>query len=148
MPAPEKDIKAAFAAIEVGNRFTFTRTFSEADMSLFVGLTGDFNTYHTDGIYMAGTRFGRPILPGLLTASMLTHIGGLLGFLAREMSFEFIGPVYPGETVVMETRVVEKDSERRRMVIEAEYRNAQGKLVLRGRVIGMPTRVRLRAEED
>ena len=38
---------------------------------------------------MAQTRFGRRIVPGLLTASLLTHFGGLWAFLASEMSFEF-----------------------------------------------------------
>ncbi len=148
MPASAEQIRAAFAALEVGDRFRFTRTFSEADLSLFIGISGDFNPYHTDGEFMAGTRFGRPILPGLLTGSMLTHVGGLLGFLAQEMSFQFLAPVYPGETVTMDVRVTEKDPERRWMVLDAEFRAGKGKVVIRGRVVGFPTRVRLGPERE
>ena len=146
MPAAAEQIRAAFAALEVGDRFRYTRTFSEADLSLFVGISGDFNPYHTDGEFMAGTRFGRPILPGRLTGSMLTPVGGLLGFLAQEMSFHFLAPVYPGETVTMDVRVTEKDPERRWMLLDAEFRAGRGKVVIRGRVAGFPTRVRLRPE--
>ncbi len=148
MPAPAEAIKAAFAALEVGDRFRFTRTFTEADVSLFIGITGDFNPYHTDAEFMATTRFKRPIVPGLLTGSMLTHVGGLIGFLAHEMTFKFIAPVYPGDTVTMEMWVAEKDPDRRHMVMEAECRNSYGELVLRGQVVGFPTRVRLRPERD
>jgi len=148
VPAPAEAIEAAFAALEVGNRFQFTRTFTEAEVSLFIGVTGDFNPYHTDAEFMASTRFKRPIVPGLLTGSMLTHVGGLLGFLAHEMAFQFLAPVYPGDTITMEMWVAEKDPARRHMVLEAECRNSHGDLVLRGRVVGFPTRVRLRPEQD
>jgi acyl dehydratase len=30
---------------------------------------------------------------------MATHIGGLVGFLATEMRFEFLDPVYVGDTI-------------------------------------------------
>lgn len=145
--APEADVRAAFAALAVGDRFRFTRTFSEADLSLFVGISGDFNPYHTDALFTAATRFGRPILPGLLVAGMVTHIGGLIGFLSREMTFQFLRPVYPGDTVTVETWVSEKDAERRRMVLDAEFR-VRDEVVLRGHLVGFPTRVRLRPERD
>ncbi len=146
--APMSDVLTAFVSLRVGDRFRFVRTFSEADASLFVGITGDYNPYHTDAAFSAGTRFGRPILPGLLVASMLTHIGGLLGVLAREMTFEFVQPVYPGETVSMELRIAELEPERRRMVLTGEYRVGEDRVVLRCRAVGMPTRLRLRPERD
>ena len=37
----------------------------------------------------------------------MTHLGGLWAFLATEMSFEFLGPVYVGNTVAAEAQVVE-----------------------------------------
>ncbi len=41
----------------VGERVSFTRTFSEGDMSLFIGATWDLNPYHTDDTFAAETRF-------------------------------------------------------------------------------------------
>ena len=92
---------------QIGAKAAFTRTLTEADAALFIGVTWDVNPYHTDDSYVAQTQFGRRIVPGLLTASLLTHIGGLWAFLATEMSFEFLGPVYIGDTVTAEAEIAE-----------------------------------------
>src|SRR3990170_6646888 len=69
----------------IGAKAAFTRTFTEADVALFIGVTWDLNPYHTDEIYASQTRFKGRIVPGLLTASLLTHLGGLWAFLATSM---------------------------------------------------------------
>ncbi|HUY78949.1 MAG TPA: MaoC/PaaZ C-terminal domain-containing protein, partial [Ktedonobacterales bacterium] len=78
-------LSAAFDEIAVGQTFTFRRTFTEGDVAIFCGVTGDYNPYHIDETFARESRFGRRIIPGLLTASMLTHLGGMIGFLATEM---------------------------------------------------------------
>jgi len=55
-------------AVRVGEKVAFSRTLTEADAALFIGVTWDVNPYHTDDAYVAQTRFGRRIVPGLLTA--------------------------------------------------------------------------------
>ena len=89
----------------VGQRVSFTRTFTDGDMALFIGATWDINPYHTDDTFAAKTRFKRRIVPGLLPASMATHLGGLWGFLATEMNLEFVAPVYVGDTVTLEIEI-------------------------------------------
>ncbi|MCL4261963.1 MAG: hypothetical protein KJ069_02040 [Anaerolineae bacterium] len=71
--------------IAVGEKGQFTRTLTDGEVALFIGATWDVNPLHTDDSFAAQTRFGRRIVPGLLTASLLTHIGGLWNFLATEM---------------------------------------------------------------
>src|SRR5947209_14384321 len=87
-PEFKQQLKAAFDSIQVGQTFTFRRTFTEGDVALFCGVTGDYNPYHIDRTFIESSWFGRPIIPGLLTASMITHIGGMIGFLAAERSEE------------------------------------------------------------
>jgi 3-hydroxybutyryl-CoA dehydratase len=41
-------LKETFEALEVGQTYTFRRTFSEADASAFVDVTSDYNPYHID----------------------------------------------------------------------------------------------------
>jgi len=65
------------------------------------------NPYHTDDTYVSATRSKRRIVPGLLTAGRLTHIGGLWAFLATEMHFQFLAPVYIDDTIAAETEVAE-----------------------------------------
>ncbi len=136
-------IRDAFDEIEVGRVFTFTRTFTEGDVAMFCGVTGDFNPYHIDDSFANESFFGGRIVPGLLTASMLTHIGGMLGWLATEMHFEFLQPVYIGDTVRCAITVVEKDTERRLCTCDAVCVNAQGAEVVRARFGGFPGLVRL-----
>src|SRR5438067_3862789 len=92
-------LQGTFRAMQVGQTFTFRRTFTEGDVALFCGVTGDYNPYHIDQTFVESTWFGRRIIPGLLTASMMTHIGGMIGFLATTMEFQFTASVYIGDTI-------------------------------------------------
>ena len=125
----------------VGEKVAFTRTITEADVALFIGVTWDVNPYHTDDSFVAGTRFGRRIAPGLLTASMLTHIGGLWAFLATEMRFEFVAPVYIGDTITATAEVAEVDESRGWVRLRCNCTNHAGSEVLRAEIIGFPGRL-------
>lgn len=124
----------------IGATAAFTRTFTEADVALFIGVTWDVNPYHTNDDYASRTRFKRRIVPGLLTASLLTHLGGLWAFLAKEMHFEFLGPVYVGDTITAEVEVVEVDESRGWVRLEASCTNSAGERVLRAHITGFPGR--------
>lgn len=61
---------------------------------MFCGVTGDYNPYHQNAAFASESWYGRLTVANLLTGSMLTHIGGPLGFLATEMSFEYLAPAF------------------------------------------------------
>ena len=124
----------------VGEKVAFSRTFTEADMSLFIGVTWDVNPYHTDDNYAAATRFKRRIVPGLLTASMQTHLGGLWAFLATEMTFKFTAPVFIGDTITAQSEVIHVDEKSGRVTLRCRCINATGDEVLTGEVKGHPGR--------
>jgi len=124
----------------VGAKAAFTRTFTEADVALFIGITWDVNPLHTDQVYVSATPFKRLIVPGLLTASLLTHLGGLWAFLATEMRFEFVAPVYVGDTLTAEAEVVEADESRGWVRLRCRCANADGREVLRADITGFPGR--------
>jgi acyl dehydratase len=123
---------------EVGARGSFSRTITEADVALFIGVTWDINPLHTDEIYSRAMRFERRIVPGLLTASLVTHLGGLWAFMATEMHFEFLGPVYVGDTITTSAEVIEAIQEKGYVRLRIECVNADGNAVLRGEVAGFP----------
>ncbi len=124
----------------IGQKASFTRTLTEADVALFIGVTWDVNPLHTNDAYVAGTRFKRRIVPGLLTASLLTHLGGLWAFLGTEMHFEYLGAVYIGETVTAEVEVVEADEPRGWVRLACRCTTADGREVLRADIRGFPGR--------
>src|SRR5215216_7112303 len=143
MPEFKRRLREALDETFVGQTFTFRRTFTDGDVALFCGITGDFNPYHLDETFAQQSWFGRRNLPGLLTASMLTHVGGMLGFVAREMAFEFLAPVYIGDTITCTVTMTEKDEAQRVIRGTASYLNQDGVEVLRARFAGFPSLVRL-----
>src|SRR5690349_17505031 len=133
----------ALEQIPVGKAFIWRRTFTEADVTLFCGITGDLNPYHQDELFARESGYGRRIVPGLLTASMITHIGGMVGFLATEMAFEFLAPVFPDDTITCTVEFADRDVALRRMAGSAHFENQDGAEVLRARFSGFPAQVRL-----
>ncbi len=142
-PQFKQQLKDAFNAIQEGQVFTFRRTFTSGDVALFCGVTGDYNPYHIDQTFLEESWFKRPIIPGLLTASMITHIGGMIGFLASEMDFKFVSPVYVGDTITCTVTFDERDEGKRKLRAHATYLNQQGEEVLQCRFAGFPADVRL-----
>ncbi len=141
-------VEKTFAGIEVGDRYRFTRTLTDAEVALFVGVTGDYNPFHTDDQFAAQTKFGRRIVPGLLTASLATHIGGSLAFLASEMHFRYHQPVFIGETVTCEIEIKEKIQEGRRVRASVRCTKDADVEVLTGEFVGTPASNKLRPEES
>jgi len=136
-------LQEAFDEMYVGQTFTFRRTFTDGDVALFCGVTGDYNPYHQDEAFARESPYGRLTIPGLLTGSMLTHIGGLLRFLATEMSFEYLAPVFVGDSVSCTVTIVEKNEAKRRVAASVVFVNQDGVGVLQARFSGFPGRIRL-----
>jgi 3-hydroxybutyryl-CoA dehydratase len=122
----------------VGEKVAFTRTLTEADVALFIGTTWDVNPLHTDEIYCSATPFRHRIVPGLLTASLLTHLGGLWAFLATEMEFKFLAPVYVGDSLTAEGEVSQVDAENGSVLLVCRCINQAGKEVLLANIRGFP----------
>ncbi|HLL41112.1 MAG TPA: MaoC family dehydratase [Rubrobacteraceae bacterium] len=116
-------MREAFDEMYLGQAFTFRRTFTDGDVALFCGVTGNYNPYHQDEGFARESWYGQLTIPGLLTGSMLTHIGGLLKIFATEMSFEYLAPVFLGDSVSCTVTVVEKDEAKRRIKASADFVN-------------------------
>ena len=142
-PEFKQQVREAFDALQVGQTFTFRRTFTEGDVALFCGVTGDYNPYHIDQAFAESNWFGRRNIPGLLTSSMITHIGGMIGFLATEMHFEYLQSVYTGDTITCTVTIQEKDEEKRLVYASASLVNQDGVEVLKARFSGFPSNIRL-----
>jgi len=142
-PEFKRRLREAFDEMHVGQTFTFRRTFTDGDVALFCGVTGDYNPYHQDEAFARESWYGRLTIPGLVTGSMLTHIGGMLGFLASEMSFEYLAPVFVGDTICCTVTITERDEARRRVTASADFTNQDGVQVLRAWFAGFPGRIHL-----
>ncbi len=142
-PEFKQHLREAFETAYVGQTFTYRRTFSDGDVAIFCGVTGDFNPYHQDDLFTQDSWFKRRIVPGLLTGSMLTHIGGMISFLAAEMHFQFLQPVYIGDTITCTLTFTEKDEVKRKISASARMVNQNGIEVINATLKGIPGNIRL-----
>jgi acyl dehydratase len=99
----------AAEGLEAGDSFQTTRTFTHDDITHFAQISRDYNPVHFDVRFAKARNFAAPICYGLLTASLVTEIGGQIGWLASDMNFRFKGPVYPGEKLSCSMRITAVD---------------------------------------
>ena len=102
--------------LRVGLQFTSpTRTITEADVTMFAGLTGDYSELHTSEEFAAQTQYGRRVAHGLLGLSfahglMWPRTGAFrdiaIAFLGLS-DWRFRGPIFLGDTVHVEYGVAE-----------------------------------------
>ena len=120
-------------SLSIGQRFTWQRTFTVENVRNFSELSGDRGAHHVQ----ADTS-GRVMVQGLLTATLPTRIGSDLNFMAHEMTFEFLRPVFSGETITTNVTITNVYEERGRdwASVEAECINEAGKEVLRAHIRG------------
>ncbi len=120
--------------MQVGDTTAWERTFSEEDVRLFAHLSGDQGAHH-----VTADAQGRLMVHGLLTATLPTKLGGDMNYIAREMTFEFLRPVFVGETIRCETVITRLEQVEGRLQMSATYvcRNQGGKEVLRGSTSGI-----------
>ena len=95
------------------------RTVTEADVVNFAGMTGDYDPLHVDHEFARQTPFGKPIAHGLLGLSLVAGLAShcpsvrTIAFMKIE-NWEFLKPIYIGDTVHAETEVVDKETNGRR----------------------------------
>jgi 3-hydroxybutyryl-CoA dehydratase len=128
--------RKATEGLRAGDTFTVSRTFTLLDVHLFADISRDYNPVHFDARFAGLKNFSEPICHGLLIGSLITEIGGQLGWLASGMAFRFLKPVYPGETVRCDFTITDLD-ERGRAQAKAIFSNGDGLTVATADLTGI-----------
>jgi 3-hydroxybutyryl-CoA dehydratase len=125
-----------FEEFQTGDAAAFSKTITEADILLFAAVSGDNYPLHVDAEYAKTTRFGQRAAHGMLTASLLSTVTGMLlqkpGGIYVEQQIQFKRPVFIGDTLTARTEVIELIPDRRRMRVRAGVVNQRGETVLEG----------------
>jgi 3-hydroxybutyryl-CoA dehydratase len=124
------------AGLKQGDSFTVSRTFMEEETAAFADLSRDYNPVHFDERFASAKDFRGRICHGLLVASLLTEVGGQIGWLASGMNFRFRRPVYFGDTIECCFTIAELD-ERNRAKGEAVFKNQRDEVVIEAYVTGI-----------
>jgi acyl dehydratase len=91
--------KKTIEGLKVGDSFTLSRTFTEKDVLHFSSMTKNYNPAYFDEKFAQAKNLRGKICPGLLVGSLVTEIGGEIGWLASKLDLRFKKPVYIGDTV-------------------------------------------------
>lgn len=123
-----------FDDLNIGETSTSPRrTVTETDITMFAAMTGDFNPLHVDHDFAAKTPFRKPIAHGLLG---LSWVAGLQSNSPRVdtiafsgiRNWEFLQPIYAGDTVWVQCEVLDKEESGRRA----------GRVIWRHRLFKLP----------
>ena len=136
-------VKKKFEDIQVGEKVSFGKTITEADVFAFAGITADFNPIHVNAEFAKNSFFGKRVAHGMLTASLinqtLTNLGGL-GTIHLTQTVKFLAPVFIGDTVTVLSEVASKDPAKNRLTVKSTVTNQEGKTILEGEALIMMPR--------
>jgi acyl dehydratase len=131
-----------FEQLEVGTvvQHATRRTVTETDNVLFTTMTMNPAPLHLDADYAAGTEFGRPLVNSMFTVALVVGLSVpelTLGTIVAQLGMDairFPAPVFPGDTVRVETEVVEARGSKSRpdagiVVFEHRAYNQRSELV-------------------
>ncbi len=139
--------------LEVGQTFRSpARTVTEADLTIFSMVSGDWNRIHSDAEYARKTPYGQRIVHGVLGIAIVTGMFDRLGIFEDSAlallgidEWRFIAPIFVGDTVHMELEIADKrlTSKGDRGIIDRRIRLVRhdGTVLQEGRM-GMMTKLR------
>jgi len=129
-------IALRFDDILKGDTARFTKTISETDVYLFAGICGDFNPLHVNEEFAKCSPFQKRIVHGLLVASLISAVLGTKlpgqNSIYISQTLQFLAPAYIGDTVTAEVTVVEKDNNKKEIILETKCFNEKGKDLVNG----------------
>ena len=120
--------------IKHGQSFTWSKSFTHDDIHAFTRISGDEGEHH-----VIPDSKGRLMVQGLLTATLPSKIGGEINFIANEMHFHFLLPVFTGDVITCVVRIDEVEALPGRMKVSCRWEcmNQHGDLVMDGSSSGI-----------
>jgi len=132
--------------ITQGMQALTARTITDADVTLFAGISGDTNPLHLNEAFAAKTRFKTRIVHGMLTTSLWSTLVGTrlpgpgCAYLRQETTFT--APVHAGETVTASVTVTEVIPEKQRVHLACACTVAGRTVAVGNAVVWVPKRKR------
>ena len=121
---------------QVGDGISFERFISSEDVRRFAETVGDLNPVHLDEAFAEGSYFKKRIVHGAFLGGLISKVLGMdfpgQGTIYISQTSVFKRPVYVDTTVKVEVKVTEVIPEKRRLVLDTQVSNSEGKLCLEG----------------
>ena len=122
--------------VTVGQKASRELTVTEAMVTAYAEITGDYNPLHFDAEFAGRTRFGRLMAQGGITTGLLHALVAMdmpgPGTVFMEQRWRFPRPVYIGDTIRAEATVTAVRDDRPIATIDFVVENQSGEAVLQG----------------
>ena len=120
--------------VNIGDELTWQKSFTKEDIFNFAKLSGDIGAHH-----LQPDEKGRFMVHGLLTASLPTKIGGEMNFIAKNITYYFMRPVYADEVIesVVKITKIEKKTRFYKVFSNFHCKTKNNKIVLKGEAEGV-----------
>ena len=119
-----------------GDGYSYERHISADDVKNFAEVVGDLNPIHLDEEVAGKSFFKKRIVHGAFLAGLISKILGMdfpgQGTVYISQNSTFKRPVYVDTTVKVEVKVTEVLTEERRLVLDTNILNGDGKICLTG----------------
>jgi acyl dehydratase len=136
--------KRYFDEIDVGETFqTPGITVTDWHVLQFAGVSMDFFELHTNDEFARQTEFGRRVAHGLLGLALTDGLKNRSEFQVHALaslhwSWDFVGPIFVGDTLTAELRVAEKRASQSKpdrgiLTLQLELKNQKGETVQKGK---------------
>ncbi len=121
----------------ISDSASMSKTFSESDVYLFAGITGDFNSVHINSEVAKRGIFGERIAHGILVSGLISAVIGMKlpgeGSIYMEQDVKFLKPVRIGDTVTATVKIVEIINEAKGILkLDTIVRNQKEEIVIDG----------------
>ncbi|MFC2059973.1 MaoC family dehydratase [Chloroflexota bacterium] len=120
--------------VDIGYKITHAKTITEADITLFAGVSGDFNPVHMCDDYAKKTFFGGRIAHGIIAIGLISaamaRLPGLVVLLSH--SSRFLKPVKIGDTVTATIEVTETRPDKGIVTAKNTCTNQNGEALVEG----------------
>jgi acyl dehydratase len=122
--------------LTVGQTARRTLTLDRDAVDSYARITGDYNPLHFDPAFAAGTRFGRLVVHGGLTAGILNAIVAQdlpgPGSVFMSQNLKYLAPVFVGDTITGEVEVLSVHASKPVTQLKATVKGQDGETVLEG----------------
>lgn len=128
--------------LKIGQSASVTKKFTQGDVFVFAGFTGDMNPVHVNEDFAKATKFGRCIVHGPYVATLIGSVlgqqlpGGGSVYVSQDIHFR--APVYVNDTITCTLTVKEMNVERNRLTLDIKITNQDGVLCIDGTSVTMP----------
>ncbi|MGQ0551456.1 MAG: MaoC family dehydratase [Armatimonadota bacterium] len=120
--------------LRVGQSAQRFKTITDADLRAYAEITGDYNPLHFDEAFAAGTRFGRRVAQGGITAGMLNALVAMdlpgPGTVFMSQTLTYLAPAYVGDTLTARVEILSLKPDKPVCQLKFVVSNQHGDVIL------------------